>query len=233
MTPTKAPAKLSPVTKRVVQMCAHTVVAGALLFGSAGTLRWFFGWAWLLFMSTFQLAATMLVGSRHPDLIEERARIRPGTKWWDRILTPVLALSSLAIFFVAGLDYRFHRGRPPVWLLVIALLVAVAGATLITAAMLANRFFATTVRIQSERGHAVISTGPYARIRHPGYAGALAFTVMAPLALGSQWAWIPAGVAVLAILVRMALEESTLRHELPGYCQYSERVRYRLIPGVF
>ncbi len=232
LTPTKAPAARAPVRKRVLEICAYTVVIGALLFGCAGAWQWPFGWAWLVSVSAFQVGATILVGARHPDLLEERSRIQPGTKWWDRILTPAMMLFTLAIYCVAGLDYRFHGVRPRAWLAVIAIFVAAAGMVLTTAAMLANRFFATTVRIQSERGHAVVSTGPYASIRHPGYAGALLFTVAAAPALGSAWACIPAALAVLALLVRMALEDRTLRNELVGYRQYAGRVRYWLIPGV-
>ena len=233
MTPTRAPAKPAAVTRRLVQMCAYVVITGILLFGSAGTLKWLYAWVWLLFTAGFQIAATLIIGARHPDLMEERSRIREGTKWWDRILVPLLMLSTLAIFVTAGLDFRFHGAKPPVWLAVIAVAVVDAGALLTTQAMLANRFFATSVRIQTERGHRVVSAGPYAYVRHPGYAGALLFTAMAPLALGSRLAAIAAGLTIAVIVLRTALEDRTLQRELLGYREYAERVRSRLIPGIW
>ena len=99
--------------------------------------------------------------------------------------------------------------------------------------MVVNPFFEKTVRIQKERGHHVIDTGPYAVVRHPGYAGFVGWIISAPLLLASAWAFIPALLAVVGILVRTILEDRTLQAELPGYCEYAVRVRFRLVPGVW
>ena len=99
--------------------------------------------------------------------------------------------------------------------------------------MASNAFFSAYVRIQTERGHAVVSTGPYRWVRHPGYASGLGSTLATPFVLGSVWALVPAGLVVVLLVVRTALEDRTLRKELPGYAEYSGRVRFRLVPGVW
>ena len=96
-----------------------------------------------------------------------------------------------------------------------------------------NKFFSSAVRIQKDRGHTVISTGPYRFVRHPGYVGLCVFTLAEPLALGSWWAFIPGGLATILVIVRTVLEGRTLQAELPGYKEYAARVRYRLLPGVW
>ena len=100
-------------------------------------------------------------------------------------------------------------------------------------AMATNRFFSGVMRIQRERGHSVVTSGPYAIVRHPGYAGSVLSCLGAPMMLGSPWAEVPAALTVVAIVVRTALEDRTLRAQLPGYVAYARKVRYRLIPGVW
>jgi protein-S-isoprenylcysteine O-methyltransferase Ste14 len=99
--------------------------------------------------------------------------------------------------------------------------------------MSSNPYFSTTVRIQAERNHAVTNSGPYSLVRHPGYLGAILFDFVAPLALASWWAYLPALLTSVLIIVRTKLEDSTLQRELPGYVEYSASVRYRLFPGVW
>ena len=99
--------------------------------------------------------------------------------------------------------------------------------------MTANRFFSTMVRIQEERGHVVASSGPYRYVRHPGYVGYITAAFATALALGSLWALVPAGLGMCAFVVRTALEDKTLQKELAGYKEYTQRVRYRLLPGVW
>jgi protein-S-isoprenylcysteine O-methyltransferase Ste14 len=96
-----------------------------------------------------------------------------------------------------------------------------------------NRFFSGTVRIQTERGHHVVTDGPYRFVRHPGYAGALLGFVLIPLLLDSVWAFIPAVLLIAITFVRTALEDATLQKELPGYAEYAQTTRYRLIPGIW
>jgi protein-S-isoprenylcysteine O-methyltransferase Ste14 len=103
----------------------------------------------------------------------------------------------------------------------------------VTWAEAVNKFFEVTVRIQTDRGQKVIDTGPYAIVRHPGYVGGILFCVGTALCLGSVWALIPAGLASFLLVLRTRWEDQTLQAELPGYQEYTERVRYRLLPGVW
>jgi protein-S-isoprenylcysteine O-methyltransferase Ste14 len=217
------------------KMIAMLVVYGAILFAAAGSLDWVAGWGYIG-LNIFNMALTALVLiPRQPDLIAERSRVGEGTKNWDRLLTPAVALlSPLAIMVTAGLDARF--GWSPaisagVWALGLAL--GAGCGIFVVWAMASNPFFSGTVRIQTERDHHVVSSGPYRLVRHPGYLGSVIFDLAAPLALGSLWTYIPGLLSIVLIMVRTGLEDRTLQSELPGYREYAAEVRYRLVPGLW
>jgi protein-S-isoprenylcysteine O-methyltransferase Ste14 len=111
--------------------------------------------------------------------------------------------------------------------------VLLLGYSFSSSAIVENRFFSGTVRIQSERGHHVVSTGPYRFVRHPGYAGALWGYLVIPLLLDSAWTFIPAVLLVGVLILRTALEDKTLQEELPGYKEFAQKTRYRLVPGLW
>jgi protein-S-isoprenylcysteine O-methyltransferase Ste14 len=119
------------------------------------------------------------------------------------------------------------------WTVFAGYLLGLAGVWIMLAAMAANRFFSTVVRIQTDRGHTVVDSGPYAFVRHPGYVGMLLTTIGTPYMLASTWAWWPCIVTIAVVLVRTALEDGTLRRELPGYEEFTTRTRSRLIPGIW
>src|SRR5262249_32711926 len=170
----------------------------------------------------------------NPEVVVARIRFHKGTKRWDKILLCFLLPSVCAVFLVAALDYgRFHWLAVPWWVCVIGFVVFLVGVVIFTWAEAVNRFFEPTVRIQADRGHKVIDAGPYAIVRHPGYVGGMLFFVGAALCLGSLWAFIPAGLASALLLLRTRWEDETLQAELPGYKEYAQRVRYKLIPGVW
>jgi protein-S-isoprenylcysteine O-methyltransferase Ste14 len=135
---------------------------------------------------------------------------------------------------VAGLDQRYgwSSGIEPV-AQIGAMLLVIAGHALVVWATGVNAYFSQVVRIQTERGHTVISSGPYRYVRHPGYVGGILVTLAAPLLLGSAWALIPGVLGALLLVVRTALEDRTLLQELAGYGEYAESVRYRLVPGLW
>ncbi len=199
--------------------------------------RWYWRRAWIYtgMMLGIQFAAGVALRRRSPDLLVERSRMQSGTKNWDKLLAPGVAiLGPLAIWLVAAWDVRLHWPPPvPVPWSAAALAACALGALLTAWAMMTNRFFSATVRIQAERGHQVVEAGPYRYVRHPGYTGALAFTLASPVALGSWTALVPALVAALLVIVRTALEDRTLRAELPGYLAYAGRVPSRLVPGIW
>ena len=175
-----------------------------------------------------------LMAQRHPDLITERARMmqHDDAKSWDRRLSGLMGLLGIIIPVVAGLDALY--GWSPVTSLpvkVLALLLILTGHWLGSYALIVNRFFSGVVRIQSDRGHHVVSAGPYRWIRHPGYAGALLTYAGTPFLLGALWTILPALLVSAVLVIRTRLEDQTLQDELEGYSDYAASVRYRLLPG--
>ena len=206
----------------------------ALLFLAAGRLDWIAGWLYLAVFIANSAINYVYVRSRNPELIEHRMRIGKGTKSWDKVWLVVVTVLFIAIYLVAGLDAgRFEWSTMPPVMWSIGLILFFLGTMLLTWSMAVNPFFEKTVRIQTERGHRVIDTGPYRYVRHPGYVGFFGWIVSAPPLLGSWWAFVPSMLTILAIVVRTALEDRTLRNELPGYVDYAARVRFRLIPGIW
>ncbi len=213
---------------------AMTAAYGALLFLCAGTARWPAGWAYLAIMMAV-LVHTSTILRRHPDLIAERRKPPAGAKRWDRPLVAVIGVAGpIALIVVSGLDRRFHWSAPmAVWWKGAGLVLVAAGGMLSNWALSVNRFFSALVRIQTDRGHQVVDSGPYRLVRHPGYLGSMIHMPGVALALGSiTGLWVVAAVAV-TMLVRTFLEDRTLRAELDGYDAYARRVRYRLVPGIW
>jgi len=198
---------------------------------------WWQAWAYSFLFASSGIGMRLWAERRHPGLMAERVQLSkaPGVKSWDRLLAPLMALSlGLPLFVVAGLDHRFGWSPDfPSWLNILGLGLAAAGYGFAGWALLENRFFSSVVRIQLERGHVVCDTGPYTIVRHPGYSGSILPPFAMALALGSVWTLIPATAAGVIAVVRTALEDRTLQRELPGYREYADRVRYRLIPGIY
>jgi len=209
-------------------------VFGALLFAPAGRLDWVAGWLYLGIVMTNVTINYAYLRLRNPELIQHRMRYGKGTKTWDKVWAGLFTPVFLAVYVIAGLDAgRYGWSAMPHWMWPVGLALFLLGTALFTWSMGANPFFERTVRIQSERGHRVIDAGPYRFVRHPGYIGFLGWIVSAPLLLASWWAFIPSMLSAVGLIIRTALEDRTLREELPGYAEYARRVRFRLIPGVW
>ncbi|MBT8066123.1 MAG: isoprenylcysteine carboxylmethyltransferase family protein [Gammaproteobacteria bacterium] len=218
----------------IVRSVASLGLFAAVLFWPAGTIGWAAGWAYLAVLIASSAAMMAYVYRVSPDLIEHRMRVGSGTKGWDKVVLSVFGLTYLAILVVAGFDaVRYEWSTMSPWLWFAGLAIFLPGAVLVTWAMGVNPFFEKTVRIQSERGHRVIDSGPYAFVRHPGYVGLFGWTLSVPLFLGSMWAFLPALLSVATMVIRTALEDRTLRAELEGYEEYAGKVPFRLIPGVW
>jgi len=204
----------------------------AILFITAGTFEWFLAWMLALVMLAGTTVGVLLLD---PALIEERTGVKKGYERRDFPLAFIVGrLGPLAVLVVAGLDFRFGwTGLLPDIYAVIGLVFVVAGYALNLWAMRENRFFSGVVRIQEERGHHVITTGPYRFARHPGYSGIIIWMLAMPFVLESYWALIPTIATIIVTIVRTALEDATLKRELKGYTEYAQRVRYRLLPGVW
>lgn len=177
-----------------------------------------------------------LAARRHPDIIAERARFmqHADAKSWDKVLAPLVGLGGGLIPLVAGLDARFGwSATSSAPIKIMSLVIILAGYALSSYALIENRFFSGMVRIQADRNHQVVSAGPYRWMRHPGYAGALWSYLATPLFLDSWWAFLPVLLLAIVLVIRTNLEDRTLQDELEGYREYTRRVRYRLLPGVW
>jgi protein-S-isoprenylcysteine O-methyltransferase Ste14 len=217
--------------KRFIQVIMQIVLFAVLLFVSAGRLVWY--WAWI-YLGTYIVIITINAFILPNDLIEERGKSKENVKKWDRVIMTLNIFPALGLLVVAGLDYRF--GWAPKlnsWIQVVALVLMILGNAFFTWAMLANHFFSTAVRIQFDRSHQVATGGPYNYMRHPGYVGFIVINLATPLILGSLWALIPGAIMAVLFIIRTALEDSTLQKELEGYKEYAQKVKYRLIPGIW
>lgn len=228
--PTNTAATLAKTTLSLVVTLAIMTV---LLFWPAGTLDWPLGW-WLLGVFTvLVIAACIYMWQVNPELFEARQGFKAGTKGWDVVVASLLMVAIAAILPVAGFDARFEWTAVPGWGIAAGYLLFVLGFAGALWAEAVNRHFEMGVRIQSDRGHKVIDTGPYGIIRHPGYAGAIVLCIGIALALGSLAALIPVLVVIGILAYRTSREDATLAAELEGYAAYRGRVRYRWIPGVW
>lgn len=215
----------------------YTLLFPAVIFLAGGTLRWPMGWWYYGLSVGATIISRLIVALINPDQLTERGTgmAADNAKSWDRTLSLLVGLVlPVVVLIVSGLD---HRGSwSPVftaWLSNAALILLVLGYALATWAFVVNRFFSGVVRIQHERGHHVISSGPYRFVRHPGYLGGLISIVATPILLGSLWGLVPVAIYLAVLIKRTELEDRTLREELPGYQQYSQRTAFRLLPGVW
>jgi protein-S-isoprenylcysteine O-methyltransferase Ste14 len=217
--------------KGILSGTVPVIIMGAVLFASAGTFDWPIAWVLLAVLFAATALVTLLCS---PDLIRERMERQAGAKDRDARLVRALNLVGLLPLLVAGLDTRFNwTGGIPAPVLAAALCAFILGYGIFSWAMLTNSFFSLVVRIQSERDHRPVTTGPYRFVRHPGYLGFFLVVLAQPLMLGSLWALVPAGVTAALFVVRTGREDATLLAELDGYREYAREVRYRLIPGIW
>jgi protein-S-isoprenylcysteine O-methyltransferase Ste14 len=205
------------------------------LFLPAGTWTWFRGWLFFSVAVAASILISVYLRRVNPDVIAARVNRHDGTKRWDLLLGAIFGLPTmLAIPIVAALDDgRFHWFHLQWWGCVLGYTLLITGMVGLTWAESVNKFFEPSVRIQTDRGHKVVDSGPYAIVRHPGYVSGFLVFIGMPLSLGSLWALIPAVLACLLLVVRTIWEDRTLRDELTGYREYAQRVRHRLIPGVW
>jgi protein-S-isoprenylcysteine O-methyltransferase Ste14 len=209
------------------------LVFAALLFLPAGRLDWTLGWIYLVGLVACVVINCVCLSLWNPELIARRMRFGKGTKKWDVVWAWFCAPLMMAIYVVAGIEARDGVSSLPAACWPAGTLIFVLGWAMLIWPMVVNPFFEKTVRIQTDRGHRVIDTGPYAYVRHPGYVGFVGWVIATPLMLGSAWSVVPALMTVIAIVIRTALEDRTLQQELPGYLEYVQRVRFRMIPGIW
>jgi protein-S-isoprenylcysteine O-methyltransferase Ste14 len=221
--------------RRLIRFLVALPVYSALfMFLPAGTWTWAKGWIFIgVFVGTLAVVGLYL-WRVNPEVVVARAGIHEGTKRWDKVLVRILLAAVYAIIPIAALDDgRFHWLPVPWWVCGVGYGLFLGGMGIVTWAEAVNKFFEVTVRIQTDRGHKVIDTGPYALVRHPGYVGIILVFVGTASGLGSVWALVPAGLASGVLILRARWEDQTLQAELTGYTDYTQRVHFRLIPGVW
>ena len=208
-----------------------------ILFLCGGDLTWWQAWFYSLIFLVAGVGGRIWAEKRHPGITAERQNKESfqNAKAWDKVLAPLMAISLVfPMVIVAGLDHRFNWSIGfPLWLNLFGIVLIIIGYAFAAWALAENRFFASVMRIQTERGHVVCDTGPYRFVRHPGYAGSIIPLFGIALALDSIWTFIPAILASAITMVRTLLEDQALLEELSGYQEYAKSVRYRLLPWVY
>jgi protein-S-isoprenylcysteine O-methyltransferase Ste14 len=181
------------------------------------------------------IGLTVVIWRVNREVLNVRGKPQAGGKRWDMIALTIFGLSWLLMLVLGALDRRYGWTPPlPSIAHIIGNVLVIIGFAILTWSMASNRHFEATVRLQTDRGHQVMTGGPYRHVRHPGYVGTImAFYFGMPLALGSAPMIIPALIGLVTMVIRTALEDRTLRAELPGYAEFAQRTRYRLLPGVW
>ena len=223
------------IAKLLRQNLIWIVAMGALLFVPAGTLHWPAAWLFLATIGILGVAGGLWLAKTDPALLAERMRpmMQSGQPAADKKFMLVFGFAALIWFLAIGLDMREHGTRIPRALQASGLLMLLLSSGFIMWVMRENSFAAPVIKLQTERGHRVISTGPYALVRHPMYSGTVLFCVGAPLLLGSWWGVAMSPLFAVLFAVRIAIEERALIAGLPDYAGYAARVRYRLVPGLW
>lgn len=224
------------VVRSIVVICLFLILHVAIFFVSAGRLDLYQAWIYFGVVFVYSLSNLVAQAKFSPELLEQRLlRKREGSKLWDEVLMRACNITLMFVLpFIAGLDIgRFRWSSLSIYYVPLGFALCIVGGFLTTRAMIENPHFEPTVRIQEERSHRVITTGPYKFVRHPGYLGGILWAVSLPFMIGSIFAFIPVGVYVLLMIIRTWLEDSTLQKELKGYLEFTKRTRYRLFPGIW
>lgn len=225
--------------KLVIQVIVRLVLAifflMAFFFGAAGTWNWPEAWIFIIIQFTVSIAMSAWLLKHNLELMKERMTfMKKSARSWDKIFTAATIPLFLALLIIPGLDaVRYQWSSVPLSVKIISFVVIGAGWYLIFRVMKENTFLSRVVEIQEERGHTVVTTGPYKAVRHSMYVGAIAITFAITLALGSVYGLIPAVLMTIAFIIRTFLEDKTLHAELPGYVEYAQKTKYRLLPGIW
>ena len=204
-------------------------------FLAAGRLDISRAWIFLAMDYLGLIVVSVVFWKLAPELANQRASIKEGTKPWDKVFLAFYFTVSLIGFpIVAGLDVgRYHWSELHINYAYAGIILFVMCYAFGSWAIVVNQFFETTVRIQTDRGHHVITGGPYRFVRHPGYLSMIIGALSASMIIGSLYSLIPCGLGIIAVVVRTHLEDRTLQEELSGYREYASRVRWRLLPGLW
>ena len=224
--------------KIVTQGIFSLLLVLAMLFISAGRITYWQGWVFCGVTILLVIVQIFLFSGKN-DLVKERMKPGAGMKWWDRVFYILYIPAFFAVVIVASLDAGRFGWTPhfslslSIVFYIISYLVYVFSLFLYTWGMWTNTFFSSVVRLQNDRGQDVVQQGPYRIVRHPGYVAGSLMAISISLVLGSLWGLVPAGIVLVLLIIRTYLEDIMLQKELPGYSEYVQRVRYRLLPGIW
>lgn len=214
----------------LLRFSSGIIVLGAIFFGSAGTFRYWEGWVFLATLFTPMIFVVRFFLKRDPEVLERRLRAKEE-RARQKTLTKWLSVLWLVAFLIPGLDHRYGWSEVPAFLVLMADILVLTGYFVFFLTLRENRFASRVIRV--EAGQTVISSGPYALVRHPMYLGVSLMLLFAPLALGSWWAMIPTLATPFFLALRIGDEEKALLEELPGYREYTRQTIYRLIPRMW
>jgi protein-S-isoprenylcysteine O-methyltransferase Ste14 len=218
----------------IIRVHAQLLLLAVAYFTAAGSLNIGRAWIYFAIAAVTYFVSSLIFIKYNPELINERAKERKNTRSWDKVLLSLyLLIGLLGTHIVAGLDSRYAWSRLDMMYMIPGAVLYIVAALIQIIAMLTNKYFEATVRIQSDREQQVVKNGPYKIVRHPGYASILLSFVAIPFMIGSLYALICTAAVFIIIFIRTALEDQMLQKELPGYSQYAQEVKFRLIPGIW
>ena len=221
---------LSRIMRGILGLAVFTVA----WFGIAGRVTWWQGWAFLLTFIVFTSILVRHLSKVNPDLVRERNQPAEKAEAWDRMVMSIYSVVLVVLLIVSALDGgRYGWSAVPLGVQMIGWILLVAAGVIVWQVMMTNAYLSSWARIQADRGQVVIQEGMYRHIRHPMYLGIIAAFVGIPLVLSSWWAMIPSVVIVGLFVYRTYREDQMLIDGLAGYAKYTEKVRYRLLPGIW
>ncbi|MBP1762003.1 MAG: Isoprenylcysteine carboxyl methyltransferase [Firmicutes bacterium] len=205
------------------------IVLALVLFLPAGSLKYWQGWIWWSEISAVTLFITAYFSNKDPGLLSRRMKVKEKER--QPLIIRFSSLLSMFTYLIPGFDYRFHWSTVPAGVVITANAIVLVGYIFIFVVFKENSYASTVIQVEEEQP--IISTGPYAIVRHPMYLGLLLMMLFTPLALGSYWALILASLFIPTIIFRIRKEEEVLLRDLPGYADYCKKTRYRMIPAVW
>ena len=225
----KQNSELNPIIKFIVLY----VILALALFLPAWTIFWIQGWIYIIMMISFSILFMTYLKKKDPELLKARAKTK-ATESWDKKIGAVNGIFFMAMYIIPGFDaVRFHWSDVPVIINVIGFIGMILAIILFFLVNRENTYLSRIVEIQEERGHKVITTGPYKIIRHPMYLAVIVLYICHCLALGSLYALIPCTGVIITIIIRTYYEDKILHEQLEGYKEYAQKTRYRLLPGIW